>query len=149
MAEKKSIPFRLVEIETTQFAVMENFYKDDCDVNLVVSVPISAIDENHLIDVSLNIQFKCEDVPFIILEVKLQFDVEPESFNSLFVTKRKKKSLVIPMGLSRHLGTLAVGTARGILHEKLNKTRLKDFILPTIDLTKILDDDIILDKKEE
>ncbi|MGX7835839.1 hypothetical protein ACWKSR_11875, partial [Campylobacter fetus subsp. venerealis] len=87
----------------------------------------------------------CEDVTFIILEVKLQFDIEPEAFNSLFVVKKKKKSLVIPVELSRHLATLAVGTARGVLHEKLNRTKLKDIILPTIDLTKILEEDIVLD----
>ena len=148
MAEKKNIPFRLVGIETTQFAVMEDSYKDDCDTNLVVGVPITATDENHLIEAGLSIQFKCEEVPFIILEVKLLFDIEPEAFESLFVVKRKKKSLVIPIGLSRHLATLVVGTARGILHEKLNKTKLKDIILPTIDLTQSLEEDIVLDKKE-
>lgn len=148
MAEKKNISFRLIGIETTQFAVMEDSYKDDCDISLVVGVPITASDENHQIDASLNIQFKCEEVPFIILEVKLQFDIEPETFNSLYVTKKKKTSIVIPVGLTRHLATLAVGTARGILHEKLNKTKLHDFIIPTIDLTKILDEDIVLDKKD-
>jgi len=148
MAEKKSIPFRLSGIETTQFAIMEDSYKDDCDINVVVGVPIAATDENHLIDVSLNIKFKCDETTFIILEVKLQFDIETEAFNSLFITKKKKKYLVIPVGLSRHLATLAVGTARGILHEKLTKTKLKDFLLPTIDLTEILDEDIVLGKKE-
>jgi len=148
MAEKKNISFRLIGIETTQFAVMEDSYKDDCDISLVVGVPITASDENHQIDASLNIQFKCEEAPFIILEVKLQFDIEPETFNSLYVTKKKKTSIVIPVGLTRHLATLAVGTARGILHEKLNKTKLHDFIIPTIDLTKILDEDIVLDKKD-
>lgn len=148
MAEKKNISFRLIGIETTQFAVMEDSYKDNCDISLVVGVPITASDENHQIDASLNIQFKCEEVPFIILEVKLQFDIEPETFNSLYVTKKKKTSIVIPVGLTRHLATLAVGTARGILHEKLNKTKLHDFIIPTIDLTKILDEDIVLDKKD-
>jgi hypothetical protein len=48
-------------------------------------VPIGPTVENNLIDASLNVQFKCENVPFIILEVKLQFDIEPEAFIFLFV----------------------------------------------------------------
>lgn len=148
MTEKRNIPFRLSGIETRQFAIMEDSYKDDCEISLEVGVPITASEENHLIDASLNIQFKCEETPFIILEVKLQFDIESEAFNSLFVTKKKKTFLVIPVGLSRHLATLTVGTARGILHEKLNKTKLHNIILPTIDLTKILDEDIVLEKKD-
>lgn len=148
MAEKKNIPFRIVGIETSQFALIEDSYKDDCAIDLSVGVPISASDEDHAIEVALNVQFKCESSPFIILEVKVKFDIEPEAFQSLFVTKKKKTAIVIPVGLSRHLATLTVGTARGVLHERLSKSKLNDFVLPTIDLTKILDEDITLDKKE-
>jgi hypothetical protein len=56
--------------------------------------------------------------------------------------------LVIPVDLSRHLATLAVGTSTGILHEKLIKTKLKRIILPSIELTQILDDDVVLDKMD-
>lgn len=148
MAEKKNIPFRIVGIETSQFALIEDSYKDDCAIDLSVGVPISASDEDHAIEVALNVQFKCESSPFIILEVKVKFDIEPGAFQSLFVTKKKKTAIVIPVGLSRHLATLTVGTARGVLHERLSKSKLNDFVLPTIDLTKILDEDITLDKKE-
>jgi hypothetical protein len=149
MADIKNIPFRIAGIETSQFALIESSYKDDCDVKLAVEVPISASDDDHALEVSLNIQFKCESAPFIILEVKVKFDIEPESFKSLFGTKKKKTALIIPVGLSRHLATLAVGTSRGVLHERLSKTKWNDFVLPTIDLTKILVKDIVLDKKEE
>lgn len=149
MAEKKTIPFRIVGIETSQFALIEDSFKDDCDIELAVGVPISASDEDHAIEAALNVQFKCESAPFIILEVKIKFDIEPEAFQSLMVTKKKRTVVVIPVGLARHLATLTVGTARGVLHERLSKTKLNGFVLPTIDLTKILEEDIVLDKKEE
>jgi len=144
-----TIPFRISAIETSQFAFIESAYKDDCDIKMTAGVPITASDENHAIQVALNIEFKCDSASFIILEVKVQFEIEPESFQSLFVKKKKKMGLVIPVGLARHLATLTVGTARGVLHERLSKTKLNALVLPTIDLTKILEDDIVLDKTKE
>jgi hypothetical protein len=149
MAEKKTIPFRIKGIETTQFALIEASFKDDCEVELAVGVPISASDDDHAIQASLNIQLKCESAPFIILEVKMEFEIEPEAFQTLLVTKKKRSSVVIPVGLARHLATLIVGTARGVLHERLSKTKFNGLVLPTIDLTKILEEDIVLDKKED
>lgn len=144
-----NIPFRIIGIETSQFAVDPSVYKEDCDIALSVAVPISASDDDHSIEVVLNVQFNCESASFITLEVKVKFDIEPEAFLRLLVTKKKKTSVVIPVALSRHLATLTVGTARGVLHERLSKTKLNGFILSTIDLTKILNEDIILDKNEE
>lgn len=149
MAEKKTIPFRIVGIDTSQFAFIEDSYKDDCVIDFSVGVPISASDEDHAIEVALSVQFKCESSPFIILEVKVKFEIEFEAFQTLVVSKKKKTAIVIPVGLARHLATLTVGTARGILHERLFKTKLNGFVLPTIDLTKILEEDIVLDKQEE
>lgn len=144
-----NLPFRISAIETSQFAFLEASYKENSDINLSVGVPISASDEDHSIQVILNVQFKCEETPFLILEVKVQFEIEPESFQALFVAKKKKKALVIPVSLARHLATIAVGTARGVLHERLSKTKLNDLILTTIDLTKILEEDIVLDRQKE
>jgi len=149
MVGKNNILFRIIRIDTSQFALDERAYKEDCDIAMSVAVPVSASDDDHSIEVALNVQFKCETIPFIILEVKVKFDIEQDAFKALVVTKKKKTLLIIPVGLSRHLATLAVGTARGVLHERLSKTKLNDFILPTIDLTKFLEEDIILDKKEE
>lgn len=149
MVEKKNIPFRITGIDTSQFFADASLYKEDCEIGMALEVPISASDDDHAIEVALNVQFKCESTPFIILEVKVKFDIEPDAFQTLIVTKKKKTAVVIPVGLARHLATLSVGTARGVLHERLSKTKLNGFVLPTIDLTKILEEDIVLDKKEE
>lgn len=149
MVEKKNIPFRILGIETSQFALMDEAYKDDCDLGMVVGVPISASEEEHAIEVAINVQFRCESVPFLILEVKMKFDIEPEAFQTLLVTKKKKTSVVIPVGLSRHLATLTAGTARGVLHERLQKTKLNGLVLPTIDLTTILESDMVLERSEK
>ena len=146
MSEKKNIPFGLKNIENIQFATIDESYTEGCDINLNVEIPIKASDEDHRIAVFLKVQFKCEDKPFIILEVQFDFEIAEEAFKELLISKKKKTSLVIPVGLTRHLATIAVGTARGILFEKLKKTKFKEFILPTLDLTKILEEDTVLER---
>jgi len=146
MSESKNIPFRLVEIDDRQFAVLQDAYKEDCGVNLKVEVPIKVSDEENMIGVFLNIQFCCEDRPFIVCEIVCNFEITAEAYESMFVSKGKKKKLVLPVGLCRHLATITVGTARGVLYEKLKKTDFSEFILPTIDLTKIIDKDIEMNR---
>jgi hypothetical protein len=44
-----------------------------------------------------------------------------------------------------HFGVITVGTARGVLHSKTDGSIFNDLILPTINLTEIIKDDIIFD----
>lgn len=43
-----------------------------------------------------------------------------------------------------HLTTIMVGTARGILHAKTENTLFNQFLLPTIDVTELVTDDVIM-----
>ncbi|QDH77828.1 hypothetical protein FKX85_01710 [Echinicola soli] len=148
MAVKKNIQFKLIDIETLQFAVLKENYEDNCDVGLKVGVPIKADDIKQTVLVGISIQFSCKEKPFIILEVACDFEIKEEDFNSFYTSKKKNSDIELPMGLCRHLATITAGTARGVLHEKLKKTNFEEFILPTIDLTKILYEDVVLSKEE-
>ena len=147
MSGNKNLTFRLAGIEDLQFAVIKDAFQESCDINLNIAVPVQANFENHEIGVNLEVQFKCEDKPFIILGVGCHFEIDPESFKTFLIKKKKKNFLVLPVGLCRHLATITVGTARGILYEKLKKTDFQSHILPTIDLTQILTEDIELERK--
>jgi hypothetical protein len=132
MAEKRNIPFRIKGIETVQFPTMEDSYKEGCDISFLVGVPISASDEDHSIEVTLNIQFKCEEVPFIILEIKVQFDIEPEAFQSLFITKKKKTPTILEeLGITqerilRELARVAFSDKKECLQEDYELKDLKN-----------------------
>lgn len=87
-------------MDSYQFAFIEDPYKGDCAIDLSVGVPKSASEEDHAIGVALRVQFKCESSPFIILIVKLKFDIGLGAFRKLFVSKKKKTAVVIPDGLA-------------------------------------------------
>lgn len=148
MPVTKPIPFRLVSIETNQFAVLQDAYTEDADFQLDINAPLTAVGEHHGFILDLSIRYLCNSKPFVVLEIACFFEIEAKAFNTLFIDKKKKEELKIPVEFHRHLAMIAVGTARGILFEKLKDTDFRQFILPTINLTEIIKDDLILSKDE-
>ncbi|UCS91944.1 hypothetical protein KZP23_14555 [Echinicola marina] len=146
MPKNIEFSFRLVGIDTQQFALLQDNFSNGGEIGLDLGVPIHADDEHHRISVVIEGRFICNDKPFMIFKVMCEFEIHPEAFQTLISKKSKKEFLKIPVGLCRHLATIAVGTTRGVLHERLAKTPFNNFILPTVDLTKILTDDLVLVK---
>ena len=46
--------------------------------------------------------------------------------------------------LVTHFSVIAIGTTRGVLHAKTDGSKFNDFVLPTIDITQIITEDIKL-----
>ncbi|NOQ75958.1 MAG: hypothetical protein GQ574_28385 [Crocinitomix sp.] len=60
-----------------------------------------------------------------------------------------EQELVFPKGFIRHLSVICVGTARGILHAKTEGTKFNEFILPTINVEDLIQEDASFELKEE
>jgi hypothetical protein len=50
--------------------------------------------------------------------------------------------IVLPQNFGIHLGMLVVGTLRGVLYTKTENTIFNQFILPTIDVTALVPNDV-------
>jgi hypothetical protein len=73
--------------------------------------------------------------------VSCHFDIGADSLND-FLSKEK---IVFPHSLMTHLTILTIGTARGVLHSKTNGSEFNKYILPTLDVTKMLTKDVEFD----
>ncbi|MBO6494812.1 MAG: hypothetical protein JJ978_04530 [Roseivirga sp.] len=141
-----TIPFALRAIETHQFAIIKESFKKDSEIELQAGVNVGASDENHSVSIFFEVRFLSDQIPFIILEIECQFEIEVEAYSRFF--NESKTELIIPSGLCQHLGVITVGTARGILYEKLRDSDFDYLLLPTVDLTVQLSDDIVLKKEQ-
>ena len=147
MATPKNIQFKLIRVDVPQFAVVADAYEDNKDdIGLQLGVRILATDREKVISVLFDSKFYCKENPFIILSTSCDFEIEEKAFAKM---QKDENTLVIPKGFAQHLAVITAGTSRGVLHEKLNKTEFSRFILPTVDLTKVLTDDIELKMNEE
>lgn len=132
------IDFNLTKINTLQFAIIEDAFNVDIDkFNIKTNLGYGVDSENSSILSLVKIQFEQKNIPFLIIEVSCEFDVV-ENFWKEFDSN---KSITIPKGFMAHLAMITIGSTRGILHEKTKNTKFNEFVLPTINATKMIEKD--------
>jgi hypothetical protein len=68
-----------------------------------------------------------------------------ENWNTYY--NPEKQSVLLPANFARHLAMITVGTTRGVLHAKTEKTEFSKFIIPTINLEEIITEVVEIEKE--
>ena len=140
MEKKESIGFALKNITTEQFAIIEECFSSEAEIQLMTDIGFGLDKDKRVVKVQLKITYLSSDHPFIILETATYFLIKPESFESFFDEERTH--LTLPAGFAQHMGVIAVGSARGILHAKTENTPFNKFLLPTINLVELVGENV-------
>jgi hypothetical protein len=69
--------------------------------------------------------------------------MEEDAWNELLDAQGNK--IVIPEGFASHMAVITVGTIRGILYEKVKDTLFKEYIIPPINLTELIQEDVVIE----
>ncbi|MEP6263005.1 MAG: hypothetical protein ABJ092_15620 [Gillisia sp.] len=135
--------FALTGLRTVSFAIIESALKKTGETNLFTSIGFGLDIDDNTITCSVRFNFeKKKDQPFLILEVQALFEIEKNDF--LTKVKQLDNSYLIAKELAVHFAVLTVGSARGILHAKTENTIYNEYLLPTIDITQLIPEDIVL-----
>lgn len=138
--------FKLVNILTNQFALIEEHFSEDVStVQLSLNHKFGIDIEKRNIALKNQIRFLSDNQMFIILEVTCTFNISEESWAELLT--EEKSEIVIPSDFATHLLVLTVGTARGVLHAKTENTKFNKYFLPTLDVSKSIENDIVFNVK--
>ena len=137
------IGFSLNKINTLQFAIIESAFDDKNEkYGIETNLGFGVDTENASVMSSVKFQFEQDNNPFLIIEASCEFNVADE-----FWTKfNGKDSVTLPKGFMAHLAMLTVGTTRGILHAKTKDTPFNKFILPTINVSEMIEEDGVFEK---
>ena len=138
----KQFSFQIVSINTKEFATNPAALNENDEIGISTSYNYGVNQKSHSIVVALELSFDCDKVPFIILKLAMEFDVRSEEFEAMI--DKKKNQIVIPKGFLIHLTALTISCSRGVLHEKLSNTELNTFILPSLNVSEILLEDMII-----
>ena len=141
-SKEQPVKFSLKQIRTQQFAIIEEAYHDKEKISLSSSINFGSDKENKVIGVFASFKFETKKQPFLIIEVRVFFQIEDKDWRALF--DAKSNTVHFPKGFITHLAMLTVGTARGVLHAKTEGTPFNHYILPPINLTKFIKGDISL-----
>jgi hypothetical protein len=142
--EKKIIGFTLKQILTHQFAIVDDAYKADEKVNFAFELNFATNAGDRMIRVGTRLRFEQKQIPFILLESSCSFQIKEEDWKELLLENECSK-IALPKDFATHLAILSVGTARGILHAKTEQTDFNKFFIQTIDLTKLIKEDAIIE----
>lgn len=130
--------FQWVAINTERFAIFENHFIPNKKVELSSSCEFMMDTESKRVAVFVSFNFTCAQNTIIELEVNCHFEIDKNSCTNF----SQDDAIRIPLGFARHLCMLTIGTARGILHSKIENTSFKSFILPTINLAELVKEEI-------
>jgi len=139
MSRDAEIKFKLSKIETLHFEksrVKKNLSLDIIDIQINLNFEVNF--QQKSIGTIFGVKYFEEEKNLIELFVKLVFEIEQETWQKL----HEGNSIKIPRDFARHLAVLSVGTARGILHCKTEKTVYNKLVLPPINLTEVIKQDI-------
>ncbi len=141
------IKFNLDKISTEQFAILSEPPNQDTQVVMTTDGRFGFDPENKLIGVFAKVTFiGYNDQPFLQIEGGCHFRIAEQDWNKCL--NKSSNTLVFPKDFAVHLLMLSVGTTRGILHAKIENTRYNMFYIPLIDVTKLVEKDIVFELTE-
>lgn len=138
-SRKDVVEFSIAKVTTEQFAIIDKAFSEKEVINLNTNLRFAIDRDQRIVAVYTLFKFEQKEIPFLIVEVSDQFVIAPESWATFL---KEDNTIVIPKGFMIHLGMITVGTARGVLHTKTEGTKFNDFVLPTINVTEMVTDDV-------
>ena len=141
-----TIPFRLFKIETVEFAKFEELYnsasehEDSVQFGLDLSFGAKSIRDAGLV-CAITVLFKQDKAIFLKIKTACFFNIEETFWNKNI----NDQTLTIPHKIADHMIFLTLGATRGILHAKTEGSILNRFILPQVDISDYIQEDVSID----
>jgi hypothetical protein len=145
--ENTKVGFILQGIKCEQFAVFEENYSTEKETGLSTQLELKLDQTNRQIGVFLGFELSQAKKKFIKIVVSCHFIIKDESWNN-FIQKNEPK-LIISKGFLAHLAMITVGTTRGVLFAKTEGTQFAKFLVPLINVTQIITEDVSFDLKQD
>ena len=127
-------------IRVDQFAILTDSIPPE-DLSLGFTISFGVAPSIHEVCTTVRFDISHAESPLLILELSCFFEIREEDWNKF----KQDNKVIIPKGLLAHFGVHTIGTARGILHCKTEGTQLNAFILPPINVSERITEDIIIE----
>ncbi len=141
MTREIEVSFRLIDIKNDQFAILEENYIDDSEVNLTTNLTFGLNNDEKTFSITAKHTFTIDSKPFLTIQTTCFFKLSDETFEKF----KSENKIILPQEFVAHMAMLTIGTTRGILHTKTEGTKFNKFILPTINVVTMIPEDIIFD----
>lgn len=139
--------FRMYDISLDQFAILSKNIPNN-EVSFDMSLGFKFADFGKKVACTTNYKFHSSGVELMVLQVTCGFEIQPDDWEKL----HKNNTIVIPKALLEFFAVHTVGTSRGILFCKTEKTPFSIIIIPPINVSGMVKGDYTInlnDNKED
>lgn len=134
------IPYKIKKIETNEFASFPENYSRDGKSRIQIGFEFSVSSIQPIIRCkAVFTDLNTDQKPTYRLVLSCYFMIESKAYQNM----SKDNNLTIPVGFLRYMATIAVGTARGVLHAKMERSVMSDYVLPPINLVQMIKEDYV------
>lgn len=145
--ENTKVGFILQGIKCEQFAVLEENFTPKKEIQLGTQLELKFDQTNKQFGVFFGIEFIQTKKTFLKMVVSCHFKILDESWNQ-FIQKDKPK-LIVPKGFMAHLATITVSTTRGVLYAKTEGTQFSKFLVPLLNVTEMITEDVTFNLNQD
>lgn len=137
------IRFKMLRIVTEQFAILKDVLPSN-DISVDSNIGIKYTENAKNVIVELAISYTSEQEQVMLLKISCTFAIHEEDWKSLISDGK----VTVPKTVLDYFLSQTVGTARGILHCKTEGTIFNSLILPSMNVSGILKEDMVVELED-
>lgn len=134
----EAVEFQLKGIKTEQFAVLADHYNASKETGFKAQFQFKIHAPSQQIGVFGAFEFVQGKHVFMKIEISCHFFIVATAWNSF---KQSENKFLIPKGFMAHLAMITTGTCRGVLFVKTEGSEFSKFIIPTLNVAEMIEED--------
>lgn len=134
MVNNKSFSFRIVKMQTSEFAILDNNIERGTHIEISNEVQFTFDKDNDVLGCMDTVLFESSGRPILKLSFITFFEISQESILSC----KMETEYVFPNHMLVQFASINYGTLRGVLFEKTKDTNLNSLILPPIYFNEVI-----------
>lgn len=132
------VRFRMFKINVCQFAILADGPSENVSIENKMGLDFSK--ENRNIRINVEFNFSDGTKSLMLLKMNCEFNIHKDDWDSF----TKDDTTTIPKSLIDFLIVQTIGTARGVLHCKTEGSPFNYIVLPPMDVSHMVKDDIMI-----
>lgn len=131
--------FRMTKINVGQFALLLSEMPTG-EIRIHIDMDLKYSLEMKRIMVSMLFTFEIDDHKAMLLQLNCEFEIAAEDWNAAISDGK----LTIPKEIIEYFGAQTIGVSRGVLHCKTEGTPFNGIILPPINVSDLVKEDLVI-----
>ncbi len=138
----KNVKFRMSQINLKQFAILSERIPDN-PLNMNTQIKFGCDINHHIIVCDFSLELLSDDSKLLICELECAFEIEANDWEQL--KNKDGNKMIVQRNILEYISVQTIGTMRGVLYTKTEKTPYSIFIIPPINVSAMNIEDMEID----